>query len=43
MPERTFGVVPAETLLAQDGLTFLRGVIDGRFPAPRPADPQSQI
>jgi uncharacterized protein (TIGR00369 family) len=26
--------VPAETLLAQDGLSFLRGVIDGRFPAP---------
>jgi uncharacterized protein (TIGR00369 family) len=34
MSETKYGVVPAETLLAQDGLSFLRGVIDGRFPAP---------
>jgi uncharacterized protein (TIGR00369 family) len=30
----SYGVVPAETLLAQDGLTFLRGLMSGRFPAP---------
>jgi len=34
MSEMKFGVVPIETLLAQDGLSFLRGVIDGQFPAP---------
>ncbi len=34
MPERTFGVVPAEILLSHTGLDFLQGVIDGRFPAP---------
>jgi uncharacterized protein (TIGR00369 family) len=28
------GVVPADVLLAQDGLTFLRGMIEGRFPRP---------
>jgi uncharacterized protein (TIGR00369 family) len=28
------GVVSRETLLAQDGLTFLQGIIDGRFPPP---------
>ncbi len=38
VPETKYGVVPAETLLAQDGLTFLRGVIDGRFPAPPMAE-----
>jgi uncharacterized protein (TIGR00369 family) len=34
MNEITYGVVPAETLLQHDGLTFLRGLIEGRFPAP---------
>jgi uncharacterized protein (TIGR00369 family) len=34
MNDITYGVVPAETLLQYDGLTFLRGLIDGRFPAP---------
>lgn len=28
------GVVPADVLLAQDGLTFLQGIIAGRFPRP---------
>lgn len=35
---RTVGVVPAETLLAHDGLAFLRGIIDGRLPVPPMAD-----
>ncbi len=35
---RTVGVVPAETLLAHDGLGFLRGIIDGRLPVPPMAD-----
>jgi uncharacterized protein (TIGR00369 family) len=34
MPERTYGVVPADTLLSESGLDFLKGVIDGRHPAP---------
>jgi uncharacterized protein (TIGR00369 family) len=34
MPERTYGVVPADTLLSESGLDFLQGVIDGRHPAP---------
>ncbi len=34
MNETVYGVVPAETLLQYDGLTFLRGLIDGKFPAP---------
>lgn len=34
MKEIAYGVVPAETLLQYDGLTFLRGLIDGTFPAP---------
>lgn len=34
MNEIAYGVVPAQTLLQQDGLTFLRGLIDGKFPAP---------
>jgi uncharacterized protein (TIGR00369 family) len=34
MPERTYGVVPADTLLSETGLDFLQGVIDGRHPAP---------
>ncbi len=34
MPERKFGVVPADVLLSQSGLDFLKGVIDGRLPAP---------
>ena len=29
-----YGVVPAETLLAHDGLSFLRGLLEHRFPAP---------
>jgi uncharacterized protein (TIGR00369 family) len=31
---RQFGVVSADVLLSQNGLDFLQGVIDGRFPAP---------
>jgi uncharacterized protein (TIGR00369 family) len=34
MNEVTFGVVPVETLLQNDGLTFLRGLLEGKFPAP---------
>lgn len=34
MNETIYGVVPAETLLQHDGLSFLRGLIDGAFPAP---------
>jgi uncharacterized protein (TIGR00369 family) len=34
MAERKFGVVPADVLLSQSGLDFLRGVVDGRLPAP---------
>ena len=34
MNEITYGVVPVETLLQQDGLTFLCGMIAGTFPAP---------
>ncbi len=35
MSENTkFGVVPQETLLAHDGMSFLQGIIDGKFPAP---------
>lgn len=29
-----YGVVPVETLLQYDGLTFLRGLLEGKFPAP---------
>ena len=29
-----YGVVPVETLLQLDGLSFVRGLIDGTFPAP---------
>lgn len=32
--ERQYGVVSRETLTAEDGLTFLRGLLDGRHPAP---------
>jgi uncharacterized protein (TIGR00369 family) len=32
--ERTFGVVSAEMLLSQDGVTFLKGIVDGRLPSP---------
>jgi uncharacterized protein (TIGR00369 family) len=28
------GVVPQDTLLAQDGIAFLQGIIDGKFPPP---------
>ena len=31
---RVFGVVGRETLLAEDGLSFIRGIIEGRHPAP---------
>jgi uncharacterized protein (TIGR00369 family) len=34
MNDITYGVVPVETLLQQDGLTFLRGLMSGQFPAP---------
>jgi uncharacterized protein (TIGR00369 family) len=34
MNEIVYGVVPVETLLQHDGLSFLRGLIDGTFPAP---------
>ena len=34
MNEITYGVVPVETLLQYDGLAFLRGLVDGKFPAP---------
>jgi uncharacterized protein (TIGR00369 family) len=34
MNETVYGVVPVETLLKHDGLSFLRGLIDGTFPAP---------
>ncbi len=32
--DRTFGVVSREVLTAGDGLSFLRGIIDGSQPAP---------
>jgi uncharacterized protein (TIGR00369 family) len=32
--ERSYGVVPREVLTGEDGLTFLRGVLDGRHPSP---------
>ena len=34
MNETVYGVVPLETLLEHDGLSFVRGLIDGTFPAP---------
>jgi len=34
MNDMIYGVVPAETLIQYDGLTFLRGLMEGRFPAP---------
>ncbi len=34
MNETIYGVVPVETLLQHDGLSFLRGLIDGTLPAP---------
>jgi uncharacterized protein (TIGR00369 family) len=34
MNDITYGVVPVETLLQHDGLTFLRGLVNGEFPAP---------
>jgi uncharacterized protein (TIGR00369 family) len=34
MNDITYGVVPVETLTQHDGLTFLRGLRDGLFPAP---------
>ncbi|GIK80098.1 MAG: PaaI family thioesterase [Pseudorhodoplanes sp.] len=35
---RMVGVVPAQTLLAHDGLSFLQGIVEGRLPAPPMAD-----
>ena len=32
--DRIFGVVPRELLIAEPGLAFLRGMIEGRHPAP---------
>ncbi|MDX3810116.1 PaaI family thioesterase [Bosea thiooxidans] len=32
--DRTFGVVSRDVLVAGDGLSFLRGIIDGSHPAP---------
>lgn len=32
--ERNWGVVPRELLAAEDGMDFLRGIIEGRHPAP---------
>jgi uncharacterized protein (TIGR00369 family) len=34
MNDIAYGVVPLETLLQYDGLTFVRGLLTGRFPAP---------
>lgn len=34
MSERHYGVATAEALAAQDGLAFLRGIIDGTHPNP---------
>jgi uncharacterized protein (TIGR00369 family) len=34
MNDITYGVVPPETLAQYDGLTFLRGLLAGQFPAP---------
>jgi uncharacterized protein (TIGR00369 family) len=34
MNEIVYGVVPVQTLLQHDGITFLRGLISGEFPAP---------
>jgi uncharacterized protein (TIGR00369 family) len=34
MNDITYGVVPVETLRQLDGLTFLRGLINGEYPAP---------
>jgi acyl-coenzyme A thioesterase PaaI-like protein len=34
MDERSFGVVPRDVLVAEPGLSFLRGLIEGRHPAP---------
>jgi uncharacterized protein (TIGR00369 family) len=31
---RTYGVVPTDVLLSYDGLSFLKGIIDGSVPAP---------
>lgn len=32
--ERQWGVVPRETLGAEDGIDFLRGIMEGRHPSP---------
>lgn len=34
MSERNYGVVPPETLLSHDGLSFLNGIISGTLPQP---------
>ena len=38
MSERAIGVVPREVATAESGLDFLRGLIEGRHPAPPFAD-----
>lgn len=34
MNDLVYGIVPVETLLSHDGLSFLQGIIDRRLPAP---------
>jgi uncharacterized protein (TIGR00369 family) len=34
MNDTAYGVVPVETLIQHDGLSFLRGLMAGQFPAP---------
>lgn len=34
MSEKTYGVVTRDVLLAQDGLSFLKGILNGTFPHP---------
>jgi uncharacterized protein (TIGR00369 family) len=38
MSDITYGIVPAETLLQYDGLSFLRALMAGQFPAPPMAE-----
>jgi len=39
---RNFGVVPLDVALNHDGLTFLKKLIDGAYPAPPIAEPLDQ-
>jgi uncharacterized protein (TIGR00369 family) len=32
--DRTYGVVPLDEAIAQDGMSMLKGMIDGKYPAP---------